>query len=193
MIDLNWNSNHIPLTATQYPTASQYNGGTQYPTASQYNGATQYPTAQGQMQTPTRQPTRPPMQQPPAPETYQQMLNGADGIEDELGGVPQGNGGYTQDNIEMLENPMTVQEANQTSWKTLLAQNLGRYVLVSFLMGTQQTVVAEGVLYEIGNDYIVLYQPVRDSYITADLYSVKFVEFRAADNQTRYDVSQRNG
>ncbi len=184
MIDLNWNSNHIPNTATQYPTASQYNGASQYP-------ASQYPTSQEQP--PIRQPTRPPMQQPPAPETYQQMLNGADGIEDELGGMPQGNGGYTQDNIEMLENPMTVQEANQTSWKTLLAQNLGRYVLVSFLMGTQQTVVAEGVLYEIGNDYIVLYQPVRDSYITADLYSVKFVEFRAADNQQRYDISRRNG
>ena len=190
MIDLNWNSNHIPPTATQYPTASQYNGATQYPTS-------QYPAEQGQMaqqgQTPARQPTRPPMQQSPTSETYQQMLNGADGIEDELGGIPQWNGGYTQDNIEMLENPMTVQEANQTSWKTLLAQNLGRYVLVSFLMGTQQTVVAEGVLYEIGSDYIVLYQPVRDSYITADLYSVKFVEFRAADNQTRYDVSRRNG
>ena len=190
MIDLNWNSNHIPNTATQYPTASQYNGATQYPTASQYNGATQYPAGQGQMQTPTRQPTRPPMQQPPAPETYQQMLDGAEEIEEELGEVPQGNGGYTQDNIEMLENPMTVQEANQTSWKTLLAQNLGRYVVVSFLMGTQQSVVAEGVLYEIGNDYLVLYQPVRDSYITADLYSVKFVEFRAADNRNTINTNQ---
>ena len=186
MIDLNWNSNHIPPTATQYPTASQYNGATQYP-------ASQYPPTQGQMQTPVRQPTRPPMQQPPAPESYQQMLDGAENIEEELGEMPQGNGGYTQDNIEMLENPMTVQEANQTSWKTLLAQNLGRYVVVSFLMGTQQSVVAEGVLYEIGNDYLVLYQPVRDSYITADLYSVKFVEFRAADNQRRYTASQRNG
>ena len=187
MIDLNWNSNHLPNTATQYPTASQYNG---------YNGETRYPTSQyptSQEQMSARQPTRPTMQQGPAAETYQQMLNGADGIEDELGEVSQGNGTYTQDNIEMLENPMTVQEANQTSWKTLLAQNLGRYVLVSFLMGTQQTVVAEGVLYEIGNDYIVLYQPVRDSYITADLYSVKFVEFRAADNQQRYDISRRNG
>ena len=175
MIDLNWNSNRIPNAAAQYPTAPQY------------SGAAPYPAAQGRtaQQTPT--------QQPPAPETYQQMLNGADGIEAELGEMPQGNGGYTQDNIEMLENPMTVQEADRTSWKTLLAQNLGRYVLVSFLMGTQQTVVAEGVLYEIGNDYLVLYQPVRDSYITADLYSVKFVEFRAADNQRRYDISRRNG
>ena len=187
MIDLNWNSNHIPPTATQYPTASQYNGATQYPTS-------QYPAAQGQMaqqgQTPTRQPTRPPMQQGPAPESYQQMLDGAEEIEEELGEIPQGNGGYTQSNIEMLENPMSVQEANQTSWKTLLAQNLGRYVVVSFLMGTQQSVVAEGVLYEIGNDYLVLYQPVRDSYITADLYSVKFVEFRAADNRNTINTNQ---
>ena len=180
MIVLNWNSNHIPLTATQYPTASQYNGATQYP-------ATQYLAAQ---QTPVRQPTRPPMQQGPAPESYQQMLDGAENVEQELGEIPQGNGGYTQDNIEMLENPMSVQEANQTSWKTLLAQNLGRYVVVSFLMGTQQSVVAEGVLYEIGNDYLVLYQPVRDSYITADLYSVKFVEFRAADNRNTINTNQ---
>lgn len=181
MIDLNWNSNHIPLTATQYPAAPQYNGATQYPTS-------QYLTAQGQ--TPARQPTRPPTQQGPAPESYQQMLDGAENVEEELGEIPQGNGGYIQDNIEMLENPMSVQEANQTSWKTLLAQNLGRYVVVSFLMGTQQSVVAEGVLYEIGNDYLVLYQPVRDSYITADLYSVKFVEFRAADNRNTINTNQ---
>lgn len=191
MIDLNWNSNRTPSAATQYSGAPQYNGATQYPTASQYNGDTQYPTSQEQM--PIRQPTRPPTQQGSAAETYQQMLNGAAGIGEKLGEIPPENVGYTQENIEMLENPMTVQEANQTSWKTLLAQNLGRYVLVSFLLGTQQTVVAEGVLYEIGNDYIVLYQPVRDSYITADLYSVKFVEFRTADNQTRYDISRRNG
>lgn len=81
--------------------------------------------------------------------------------------------------------PESVQAAYQTTWKSLLANNLGRNVIVSFLMGTQSTVVAEGVLYEVGSDYLVLYQPSRDSYITADLYSVKFVEFRAADNRTR--------
>ena len=57
-------------------------------------------------------------------------------------------------------------------------------------MGTQQTVVAEGILYEIGSDYLVLYQPVRDSYITADLYSVKFVEFRAENNRNTINSSQ---
>lgn len=82
---------------------------------------------------------------------------------------------------EMLENPQSVNEAYLTSWKSLLARNLGRRVVVSFLVGTQNTVVARGILYEIGSDYIVLYQPDQDSYITADLYSVKFVEFRVIE------------
>ena len=159
MIDLNGNSRQIPMTATQNP------------------------TAQRPVSPPTQTQPRPAVQQGPAPESYQQMLDGAENVEEELGEVPNQNAGYTQNNIEMLENPMSVQEAYQTSWKSLLAQNLGRYVVVSFLMGTQQSVVAEGVLYEIGNDYLVLYQPVRDSYITADLYSVKFVEFRVGDQR----------
>lgn len=119
------------------------------------------------------------------------MLDDAENVNDELGDPPEQETGYTQENIEMLENPMSVQEAYQTSWKSLLAQNLGRYVVVSFLMGTQQSVVAEGILYEIGNDYLVLYQPVRDSYITADLYSVKFVEFRAADNRNTINTNSQ--
>ena len=125
-----------------------------------------------------------------SPETYQQMVNEAENVNVELGDLPVQGVGYTQENIEMLEHPMSVQEAYQTSWKSLLAQNLGRYVVVSFLMGTQQTVVAEGILYEIGSDYLVLYQPVRDSYITADLYSVKFVEFRAENNRNTINSSQ---
>ena len=166
MIDLNGNSRQIPMTATQKP------------------------TAQRPVSPPTQTQPRPAVQQGPAPESYQQMLDGAENVEEELGEVLSQNAGYTQNNIEMLENPMSVQEAYQTSWKSLLAQNLGRYVVVSFLMGTQQSVVAEGVLYEIGNDYLVLYQPVRDSYITADLYSVKFVEFRAADNRNTIHTNQ---
>lgn len=185
MIELNWNTNHTPMTAaTQYPVAGQSSAGVQYPAATQYP-AQQRPAA---AQQPTQM--RPASQQGPAPESYQEMLNEAENIEAELGEIPQGNTGYTQENIEMLENPMSVAEAYQTSWKSLLAQNLGRYVVVSFLMGTQQTIVAEGILYEIGNDYLVLYQPVRDSYITADLYSVKFVEFRAADNRNTINTNQ---
>ena len=46
-----------------------------------------------------------------------------------------------------------------SSWKSLMARNVGRSVIVSFLIGTQNTIVTHGILYEVGNDYIALYQP----------------------------------
>ena len=58
-----------------------------------------------------------------------------------------------------------------SSWKSLMARNVGRSVIVSFLIGTQNTIVTHGILYEVGNDYIALYQPDEQSYISADLYS----------------------
>ena len=39
-----------------------------------------------------------------------------------------------------------------SSWKSLMARNVGRSVIVSFLIGTQNTIVTHGILYEVGND-----------------------------------------
>ena len=74
--------------------------------------------------------------------------------------------------------PLSALEAARNSWRALLARNVGRNVLVRFLVGTQNITTVEGELYEVGTDYIVIYQPLWDSHITADLYMVKFVEFR---------------
>lgn len=63
------------------------------------------------------------------------------------------------------------------TWKELLARNAGRSCRVSFLIGTQGTVTAEGTLLEVGTDYLVLRRDTQ-SYLSADLYAVKFVEFR---------------
>ncbi|MDO4812797.1 MAG: hypothetical protein Q3995_04675 [Eubacteriales bacterium] len=193
MIDLNWNAQQTQMPmraqtgANQAPTGTRPPATMSIPMTVQTTAANQVPA---RTQTPSAQTSAASRQQKTSSESYQQMLDDAENVNDELGDPPEQEIGYTQENIEMLENPMSVQEAYQTSWKSLLAQNLGRYVVVSFLMGTQQSVVAEGILYEIGNDYLVLYQPVRDSYITADLYSVKFVEFRAADNRNTINSNQ---
>lgn len=64
------------------------------------------------------------------------------------------------------------------TWKELLARNVGRSCRVSFLIGTQGTVTAEGTLLEVGTDYLVLRRVPRGDYLSADLYAVKFVEFR---------------
>ena len=85
--------------------------------------------------------------------------------------------GTEHDHHESQEEGMSSIPA-RNSWRALLARNVGRNVLVRFLMGTQNFVTVEGELYEVGTDYIVIYQPLWDSHITADLYAVKFVEFR---------------
>lgn len=71
-----------------------------------------------------------------------------------------------------------------SSWKSMMSRNLGRSVIVSFLIGTQGTIVARGILYEVGSDYIALYQPHAQSYISADLYSIRFMEFLPEGTET---------
>lgn len=78
-----------------------------------------------------------------------------------------------------------------SSWKSLMVRNIGRSVLVSFLVGTRETVVARGILYEVGSDYIALYQPERHSYISADLYSIRFMEFLPEITQTNSRQQQQ--
>lgn len=100
---------------------------------------------------------------------YEELIGASNG-----GSAAAGEFDATPDKIEEVQ---TVDQMVYNSWKGMLARNLGRAVIVSFLVGTRSTVVAAGTLQEVGNDYITLYHPERGSYLTADLYSIKFVEF----------------
>ncbi len=78
---------------------------------------------------------------------------------------------------DMIEAPTTMEEVYRGSMKSLLLRNVGNYVVATFLIGTQTTVSWEGILYDVGNDYLAIYQSGRDQYIVSDLYSLKYVEF----------------
>ena len=84
---------------------------------------------------------------------------------------------------EVIESPTTVNEAYLGSLKAMLVQNKGNYIVATFLVGTQGTVSWEGILYEVGNDYVTIYQPGRDRYIVSDIYSLRYMEF--------YDTQRR--
>ena len=84
---------------------------------------------------------------------------------------------------EVIESPMNTSEVYAGSLKAMLRRNLGNYVVATFLVGTQGTVSWEGVLYDVGNDYVTIYQAGRDRYIVNDIYSLKYMEF--------YDVRRR--
>ena len=76
-----------------------------------------------------------------------------------------------------LQTPSPVEEAYRGSLKAMLLRYVGNYVVATFLVGTQNTVAWEGILYDVGNDYVTIYQEGRDRYIVSDVYSLKFIEF----------------
>ena len=45
------------------------------------------------------------------------------------------------------------------SWQRALQQNEGEYCYIDFLIGTQNLVRKEGILYDVGMSFIVLYEP----------------------------------
>ena len=82
-----------------------------------------------------------------------------------------------QEGMDGTEEPAGRRDVINSSVRGLLARNLGYYVVASFLMGTQQAIQWEGILASVGNDYLVIYQPDQNRFVSGDIYALKFVEF----------------
>ena len=78
---------------------------------------------------------------------------------------------------EVITDPVSAEEVYRGSLKAMLLKYVGTYVAATFLVGTQNTTTWEGILYDVGNDYMTIYQESRDRYIVSDIYSLKFIEF----------------
>ncbi len=63
------------------------------------------------------------------------------------------------------------------SMQRILQDNIGAYVIIEFLIGTNNLVYREGRLYEVGISYVVLYDEKNDQYTICDLYAIKFVTY----------------
>ncbi|MCM1579154.1 MAG: hypothetical protein NC078_10190 [Ruminococcus sp.] len=65
----------------------------------------------------------------------------------------------------------------QGSMQMVLSHNIGEYVLVEFLIGTERLMRKQGILYHVGTSYITLYDDQNNNFIVCDIFSVKFVYF----------------
>ena len=92
---------------------------------------------------------------------------------------------------EVVESPTTAGEAYMGSLKAMLNRNKGNYIVATFLVGTQNLSSWEGVLYDVGNDYVTIYQPGRDRYVVIDMYSLKYIEFYDTRRQQLCDQMLR--
>ena len=109
----------------------------------------------------------------PAPDTAMGGMTGTGMM------VPGSRGLMMQNNMpaEVIQSPTSLNEAFLGSLKSTLIRNKGNFIVATFLIGTQNTVSWEGILYEVGNDYVTIYQEGRDRYIVCDMYSLKYMEF----------------
>ncbi|MEG1878570.1 MAG: hypothetical protein RR211_02960 [Pseudoflavonifractor sp.] len=68
-------------------------------------------------------------------------------------------------------------EAMQGSLQQLLSKNLGEYVVVEFLIGTQSMTNKQGILYGVGRSTITLFEEPDRTFVVCDIFSIKFVTF----------------
>ena len=81
-----------------------------------------------------------------------------------------------QEEIASLDN-MISSKNYDGSMQQLLYNNLGVYVIIDFLIGTNNIVTREGILHSVGLSYLVLYDEKNDQYTVCDLYAVKFITY----------------
>lgn len=79
--------------------------------------------------------------------------------------------------MDEVLNPQSNEEVVRGSIQQDLANNLGYYVEIDFLIGASNIVTQRGILYSVGINYVTLYHDTEDRYVVCDLYSIKFVTF----------------
>ena len=65
----------------------------------------------------------------------------------------------------------------EESMRQLLADNLGSFVTIEFLVGADAMVTHKGVLYAVGEQYVVLYDEPGHAFLAGDLEAIRFVTF----------------
>lgn len=98
------------------------------------------------------------------------------------GQLPQSQRMTNPVDMAATHSPADSDQAYQASLRSLLARNVGYFVVCTFQIGNQQAVTWQGILHTVGSDYLVLYQPDQNKYVSCDFYALKFVQFHDTRN-----------
>ena len=74
----------------------------------------------------------------------------------------------------------------QGSMQQVLQENVGKYVIVEFLIGTGSLTSRQGMLYYVGAQFLVLYDEFESRFVVCDIFSVKFVTFLEGRSASTY-------
>jgi len=76
------------------------------------------------------------------------------------------------------------------SLQKVLSDNVGQYVRMDFLIGTETLISKQGILYLVGDGYVVLFDDLRNNYVVCDLYTIKFTYFYFPGQRPEEDPSR---
>ena len=74
----------------------------------------------------------------------------------------------------------------QGSMQQVLQENVGKYVIVEFLIGTNGLTSRQGMLYYVGTQFLVLLDEFESRFIVCDIITLKFVTFLEGRSATTY-------
>ena len=98
-------------------------------------------------------------------------------------------GSRSLDNFNTPPQPSFDSEEMRGSMQAILAQNIGEYVVIEFLIGTENIVRKQGILYFVGRSFVTLYDENVNNFIVCDIFSVKFVYFYMPGDRPRYNYN----
>ncbi|MDD4688996.1 MAG: hypothetical protein PHE51_04540 [Eubacteriales bacterium] len=68
-------------------------------------------------------------------------------------------------------------EEMQGTMQHILSENIGEFVLIEFIVGTDSLMRKQGILYNVGRGYVTLYDEFLNNFVVCDIFSIKFVYF----------------
>lgn len=98
-------------------------------------------------------------------------------------------GAARMDNFNHPPQPSFDSEEMRGSMQAILSQNIGAYVVVEFLIGTQEIIRKQGMLYFVGRNFVTLYDEAVNNFIVCDIFSVKFVYFYMPGDRPRFNYN----
>lgn len=63
------------------------------------------------------------------------------------------------------------------SMQQILSHNIGEYVVIEFIIGTDRIARKQGILYLVGTSFVTIYDDVSNNFLVCDIFSIKFVYF----------------
>lgn len=101
--------------------------------------------------------------------------------------TPEGAG--EMDNFRHPVQPTFDSEEMKGSIQMILSENIGTFVVIEFLIGSNEMIRKQGLLYFVGRSFITLYDEQANNFLVCDIFSVRFVYFYMPGDRPRYNYN----